>query len=79
MRDATEPWPVAAQLARMPQVVETLLAEHVPDANSRCRACGLPGTGSAYLEWPCGLWSVADAARRLLMGVRSTSARSLQR
>jgi hypothetical protein len=50
----------------MPDVVEALLAQHVPDANSRCRGCGLPGTGSAYLAWPCGLWLVADTARRLL-------------
>ncbi|GAA5115776.1 hypothetical protein [Pseudonocardia adelaidensis] len=66
MRDATEPSPVAAQLARMPQVVEVLLAAHVPDARSRCRGCGLPGTGSAHLAWPCSLWLVADTARRLL-------------
>jgi hypothetical protein len=66
MWDATEPSPVAAQLARMPHVVEALLAQHVPDANSRCRGCGLPGTGSAYLAWPCSLWLVADTARRLL-------------
>jgi hypothetical protein len=50
----------------MPHVVETLLAEHVPDARSRCRGCGLPGTGSAYLAWPCSLWLVADTARRLV-------------
>lgn len=66
MRDATEPSPVAAQLARMPRVVENLLAEHLPDARNRCRGCGLPGTGSAYLAWPCSLWLVADTARRLL-------------
>jgi hypothetical protein len=63
----------------MPQVVETLLAEHVPDANRRCRACGLPGTGSAYLAWPCALWTIADTARRLVIGAGSTRARSLQR
>jgi hypothetical protein len=66
MWDATEASPVAVQLARMPQVVEALLAEHVPDATGRCRGCGLPGTGSAYLAWPCSLWAVADRARRLL-------------
>ena len=66
MWDATESSPVAAQLARMPQVVEALLAQHVPDTSGRCRGCGLPGTGSAYLAWPCSLWLVADSARRLL-------------
>jgi hypothetical protein len=50
----------------MPRVVEALLAQHVPDAGSRCRGCGLPGTGSAYLRWPCSLWLIADTARRLL-------------
>lgn len=66
MRDATEPSPVAVQLARMPRVVEALLAQHVPDAGSRCRGCGLPDTGSAYLRWPCSLWLIANTARRLL-------------
>jgi hypothetical protein len=66
MWDATEASPVALQLARMPQVVENLLAKHVPDARGRCTGCGLPGTGSAYLAWPCSLWLVADTARRLL-------------
>ena len=66
MWDATEASPVAMQLARMPQVVEALLSKHVPDTRGRCLGCGLPGTGSAYLAWPCCLWLVADAARRLL-------------
>lgn len=66
MWDATEPSSIAVQLARMPVVVEALLAQHIPDAKSRCRGCGLPGTGSAYLEWPCSLWLVANSARRLV-------------
>jgi hypothetical protein len=66
VRDVTEASPVAVQLARMPQVIEALLVRHIPDGKGRCRGCGLPGTGSAYLAWPCSLWLVADAARRLL-------------
>ena len=65
MRDATEPWEVAAQLARMPEVIARLLAEHVPDEHGRCRGCGRPGTGTPYLLAPCDLWTVADAARRM--------------
>lgn len=42
-----------------------LLRDHVPDSNGRCRACGLPGSGSPYLRWPCGLYSIANAARNL--------------
>jgi hypothetical protein len=63
VENATEGSSVAAELARMPDVVARLLIEHVPDRNGRCLGCGLPGTGSPYL--PCGLWLVAEAARRL--------------
>jgi hypothetical protein len=65
MRDATEPSDIAAQLARMPEVIARLLAEHVPDEHGRCHGCGRPGTGTPYLLAPCDLWTVADAARRL--------------
>jgi hypothetical protein len=65
VQDGIEPSEVAAQLARMPDVVARLLTEHVPDRKGRCRGCGFPGTGSPYLESPCGLWIVADAARRV--------------
>jgi hypothetical protein len=65
MRDAAEPSDIAAQLARMPDVIARLLAEHVPDEHGRCRGCGFPGTGTPYVPAPCDLWNVADAARRL--------------
>lgn len=65
MLDVIGPSGVAAQLARMPDVVARLLIEHVPDRRGRCRGCGFPGTGSPYVKSPCGLWLVADAARRL--------------
>ena len=68
MRDATEPSPVAAQLARMPDVVARLLAEHVPDTYGRCQACGLPGTGSPYVISPCSLQTVAETA----LNIRAT-------
>jgi hypothetical protein len=65
MRDATEPSDLAVQLARMPDVIARLLIEHVPDEKGRCRGCGLPGTGTPYVLSPCGLWIVAEAARKL--------------
>jgi hypothetical protein len=49
----------------MPDVVARLLAEHVPDAYSRCRACGLPGTGTPYVVSPCSLQTVAEAALKI--------------
>jgi hypothetical protein len=59
------PESVAAALAAMPEVIARLLADHVPDALGRCRGCGMPGTGSPYLTAPCGLASVAEAARKI--------------
>jgi hypothetical protein len=67
MRDGIEPSRVAMELACMPAVVARLLREHVPDQKGRCRGCGFPGTGTPYLEAPCGLWIVADAARRVAL------------
>jgi hypothetical protein len=52
-------------LARMPDVVVRLTAEHVPDESSRCRGCTLPGTGRPNEPWPCSLRKLADEARRL--------------
>jgi hypothetical protein len=63
--DVIGPSGVAVQLARMPDVVARLLAEHVPDQRGRCRGCGFPGTGTPYVPSPCGLWLVADAAQRI--------------
>jgi hypothetical protein len=65
VENATEGSSVAAQLARMPDVVARLLTEHVPDRNGRCLGCGFPGTGTPYPWYPCGLRLVAEAARRL--------------
>ena len=54
----------ATVLADMPDVVAALVRDHVPDAVGRCRACGMPGTGSPHLPWPCPLRRIADAARK---------------
>jgi hypothetical protein len=63
MRDATDT--VASVLADMPAVVEALLRDHVPDERGRCRACGMPGTGAPHVAAPCGLWTVAEMARKI--------------
>jgi hypothetical protein len=66
MRDATEPWRgIAEQLALMPTVITRLLAQHVPNREGCCCGCGMPGTGSPHVVAPCGLWEVAEAARKI--------------
>jgi hypothetical protein len=63
--DVIGPSGIAGQLARMPDVVARLLAEHVPDRKGRCRGCGFPGTGTPHVPAPCALWLVAEAASRI--------------
>ena len=59
-------WAQLAQiLAGMPDVVQRLIVEHVPDENNRCRGCTLPGTGRPNEPWPCSLRKLAEQARRL--------------
>ena len=55
-------------LAGMPDVVQRLIVEHVPDENNRCRGCTLPGTGRPNEPWPCSLRKLAEQARRLQPG-----------
>jgi hypothetical protein len=52
-------------LAEMPDVVQRLIVEHVPDENNRCRGCTLPGTGRPNEPWPCSLRKLAERAHRL--------------
>lgn len=66
MRDVTETTdPLVIAIAAMPELVANLLRDHVPDGRGLCRACGLPGTGSPYLGWPCALYTIANSARNL--------------
>lgn len=53
-----------ALLAEMPDVVERLTAEHVPDRNGRCRECRVPGHGTPGAAWPCTLANLASAAKK---------------
>jgi hypothetical protein len=65
-RDESNRWAQLAQiLATMPDVVQRLTFEHVPDENNRCRGCTLPGTGRPNEPWPCSLRKLAEQARRL--------------
>jgi hypothetical protein len=71
--EPSEPGParwgqLAELLAGMPDVVQRLIVEHVPDAKNRCRGCTLPGTGSPNEPWPCPLRKLAEQARRLQPG-----------
>jgi hypothetical protein len=66
MADATDPAdPLVVVLAAMPDVVAALLRDHVPDAHGRCRECGMPGTGTPYLSYPCSLRGIAEAAMKI--------------
>lgn len=57
--------PLVLALADMPDVVAALLSDHVPNAQGECRACGLPGTGGSYKPFPCMLYGLAIAAKRI--------------
>lgn len=52
----------------MPDGVQRLIVEHVPDENNRCRGRTLPGTGRPNEPWPCPLRKLAEQARRLQSG-----------
>lgn len=56
-------WRFIAELSHAPDAIARLLAEHVPDENGLCAGCGMPGRGTPWKRWPCGMWSIADAAR----------------
>jgi hypothetical protein len=59
-------WAQLAQiLAAMPDLLQRLTVEHVPDEHTRCRGCTLPGTGRPNEPWPCSLRKLADQARQL--------------
>jgi hypothetical protein len=71
--DQSEPRParwgqLIELLADMPDVVQRLIVEHVPDENNRCRGCTLPGTGRPNEPWPCSLRTLAEQARGLQPG-----------
>jgi hypothetical protein len=42
----------------MPDLVANLLRDHRPDSYGKCKACGLPGTGTPHLRRPCALYHV---------------------
>lgn len=62
--DRTDPWHTFTEvLAVMPDVVDRLLTDHVPDPDSgRCRACTVGGTGLPGKPWPCSVHALAAAA-----------------
>jgi DNA-binding NarL/FixJ family response regulator len=58
----------ATALAPMVEVWFRILTEHLPDPESRCRAC----SGTTATAWPCSLRSLAQLARREHAGGRET-------
>ena len=50
-------------MAGLPDVVNTLLAKHVPDDHGRCRGCTKAGTGLPEKTWPCSLHWFANTAK----------------
>lgn len=61
---------LAVELARMPEVVAALLAEHVSDRYGRCVVCRQQQRAHAQV-WPCALAGLARAAQCLLEQQRS--------
>jgi hypothetical protein len=46
-----------------PAAVAGILHAHVADPTGHCRGCRFPTTAPPV--WPCRLWGIAEAARRL--------------
>jgi hypothetical protein len=57
------------ELATADHVWQRLIVEHAPTPAGQCRACTTPGRGTPCTAWPCSIWSVADAARKLHDGL----------
>lgn len=57
---------MAELLAEMPDMWQTVLAEHVPDHAGRCQACR-DSTG-ATASWPCLTHQVATEAKYIYEG-----------
>ncbi|WP_214403013.1 hypothetical protein [Pseudonocardia lacus] len=51
-------------LSTWPDLVDSLMALHRPNATGACLTCAIPGGTRPDLAWPCALWTLADAARR---------------
>jgi hypothetical protein len=52
------------ELATRRDVIERLMAVHLPNDTGLCVECTTPGHGTPREAWPCSLWTLADAARR---------------
>jgi hypothetical protein len=61
---------LAAELATMPDVIERLLRDHVPDASGRCVGCTRGGTGYPAATSPCSLARLAMRATEIRQGTR---------
>ena len=62
---------LVAELAKMPELVSRLIAEHRDDGRGRCIRCTLPGRGTPGERWPCGPVALAIAAQDIVARTRS--------
>ena len=53
------------ELATRRDVIERLMAVHMPNHDGLCVECTTPGRGTPQTAWPCSLWTLADAARQV--------------
>ena len=57
---------IAGEVAKSPDLIATLLREHVPTPDGElCVRCGRAGRGTPWLRWPCALAAVALVADRM--------------
>jgi hypothetical protein len=54
---------LALAISAIPGLPGRLLAEHIPDADGRCRLCLLGAAGRQH--WPCRIHDYATAAAKL--------------
>jgi hypothetical protein len=53
----------AVEMASSPEMVDRLLATHLPDDAGMCTSCTTPGSGTSHVPFPCGLRRLAEEAR----------------
>ncbi|WP_433276944.1 hypothetical protein ACQPZA_36040 [Pseudonocardia xinjiangensis] len=58
-----DPW--LEELATRRDVIERLMAAHLPNDDGLCVECTTPGHGTPWAPWPCSLWTLADGAHQL--------------
>jgi hypothetical protein len=55
--------PLVEQVVRMPEVIATMLREHVPTPEGRCAVCPVGNIATVQERHTCRLWNLAVAAQ----------------